>query len=453
MPRALNLATPRNDVQRASLETIGVMALAVGFSWAVHPQDPFWTQSGFPWLWLASTMIALRSGSMLGAAAVGVALACWFALATTGMVSGEFPRSNFLGGLILALLAGEFSDVWNARLNQSNAVNAYVDERLHALTHHHFLLSVSHDRLEQELIARPYTLREMLNTLRRLVLPEHRKNDTLPGAAVLLQLLAQSCRLETVALFELRERQLQNTASAVLGDFSGIDTSDAMLAVALESGQLTHVQSQPFVDVDEPSRYMVCAPVLTSSGQLLGVLVVERMAFTALTLETLQFLTVLLAYYADTVEHAPSTQPIIDKYPRCPMEFAVELVRLKRLLEAAFIRSNLVAFAAPTGAATAEWFLRIDRLKRNVDLGWEHTHEGQRILLMLLPLTDETGVAGYLDRINQMVREQYGTELGTEGIAVHIFDLDDTPALEQLADVFARCYAGALRDVGAQGDA
>jgi hypothetical protein len=194
-----------------------------------------------------------------------------------------------------------------------------------------------------------------------------------------------------------------------------------------------HVQSEPFIDSDHPSRYLVCAPVVASTGKVLGVLVVERMAFTALTLETLQFVTVLLAYYGDSLEHGEGVRAVQAEFARCPDEFALELVRLQRLLQVAFVRSSLIAFELPADARAAEeWQTRFERMRRSIDIAWLHVAAGRRRLLLVLPLTDAQGIGGYLERIQRRLREDYGTDLGGAGIRVHSVEVDPRPPVEQL---------------------
>jgi len=450
LPRTLTRVRPSVDWRWALVETTLVMAVAVFFSALVRAEDPMWTASPFPWLWLVAAILALRYGSVHAVIAMGVALAGWLLLDSWRAPLGEFPRVSFLGGLVLALIAGEFSDVWNARLNQGQSVNAYLDERLRALTQSHFLMSISHDRLEQELLARPFTLRETLFTVRQVTRQRPRTaEEPLPAGDWVLQLLAQASRLDAAALYALRDGRLDPQPVAVFGKFGAaeeqadggarLDLDDPMLTAALESGELMHVQSEPFVDTDKPSRYVVCAPVVASGGQVLGVVAVERMAFTALTLETLQFLTVLLAYYADSLEHGEGVREIQAAFARCPDEFAVELVRLQRLLATAFVRSSMVAFALPADAREAdEWVARFERLRRSIDLAWLHVVGQKRELLLLLPLTYAQGVDGYVDRIQRSVREQYGTDLGSAGIVVRSAELDERAPAAQLQAFLGR---------------
>jgi hypothetical protein len=54
---------------------------------------------------------------------------------------------------VLTLLCGQFAEVWNARSRRLRGVNAYLEERLTMLTKNHFLLRLSHERLEQDLLS------------------------------------------------------------------------------------------------------------------------------------------------------------------------------------------------------------------------------------------------------------------------------------------------------------
>jgi len=470
LPRTLTLWRPQPDWRLAAAESMVLMLIALALSAWARPADPFWTGVGFPWLWLISTVIALRYGALLGVVALGIALGGWFVLDALGSMVMAFPRVSFLGALVLALIAGEFSDVWNARLNQAQAVNAYVDERLQVLTHNHFLLSLSHERLEHEMISRPYTLRETLTTLRALLLQpgtspasargapteaEPAASEPLPGTSWLLALLAQLCRLESAALYAIVDDNLQTTPQAVAGNPVELDASDGMLITALESGQLTHLRS--ILDIDlgfgdregAASRYVVCAPVVSSRGRTLGVLVVARMAFTALNEETLQLLTVALSYYADGIDQAQIAGPVLARHPQCPPEFAVELGRLARLYERTALDSSLVAMVtANDNADGREALARIQSLRRTLDLHWESTREERRVLLALLPLTDRPGTQGYLDRVNTRLRELYGRDLAALDVAVFTAAVDEREPLGQLQALLDRADAmpGAVRE-------
>jgi hypothetical protein len=107
-------------------------------------------------------ILAMRYGSTLGVVAVATMLGGWYLLMhghqedeAQAVVSAAqaFPQAYFLGGLVLTLLCGQFAEVWNARSRRLRGVNAYLEERLTMLTKNHFLLRLSHERLEQDLLS------------------------------------------------------------------------------------------------------------------------------------------------------------------------------------------------------------------------------------------------------------------------------------------------------------
>ena len=463
--------TRKTDWRVAAAETLLVVGVALALAAWLRPADPLLTAAPFPWLWLVVAAMALRYGSLHGVLGMALALCAWLVLDGMGRPLGEFPRTSFVGGLALALIAGAFADRWMAQVSQGQAVNAYLDERLHALTHHHFLLSVSHDRLEQELMSRPFTLRETLLAMRQMLRPSGGapREDELPAADWLLQLLARHCRVEAAALFSVRALQVEQRPAARIGGFGGgvggdaaeesgsgelrgefgaaaqaalLDSADPMLLAALQSRQLTHLQSEPFIDAQRPSRYLVCAPVQASDGVLHGVLVVERIAFTSLTLENLQFITVLLAYYGDSLDPSGRTAPLLAAYPQCPPEFALELARAQRLSDEAFLRSALVAYRLPGVAQAAEQAVAaLLALGRSVDVAWPMNTSRGRVLLLLLPLTDAGGQAGYLARVQEQWRARQGRALEDSGVRVHAAELTAAPLAGQVQALLEQALA------------
>ena len=148
------------------METILVPLIAVVLGFALNPDDPLGIHAEFHWSWLAPIIVALRYGPLAGLGAAAVLLAGWFLL-NLGHVE-QFPQIFFLGGLITVMLVGEFSSLWRARTRRAEAVQFYLDQRLEHLIRQYYLLRLSHDRLEQELIGRPMSMRDALKTLHDL---------------------------------------------------------------------------------------------------------------------------------------------------------------------------------------------------------------------------------------------------------------------------------------------
>ncbi|MWO24624.1 hypothetical protein, partial [Escherichia coli] len=125
--------------------------------WLFAPDNPLLLGYGFPWIWLVPLILALRYGTLLGALAALVVLGAWAVFYGQTAAAGSFPRMYFLGGLMLVLIGGQYGDIWGARLSRARTVNGYLNDRLAALTKNHFLLRLSHERLENDLLAKPTT--------------------------------------------------------------------------------------------------------------------------------------------------------------------------------------------------------------------------------------------------------------------------------------------------------
>ena len=148
-------------------ETLGISLGALLLSYSALPGDPLNTHI-FPWIWMAPVLIALRYGVLMGVVSVLIFLLGWLAWASGQSLSdAEFPRLTFLGGTLMVMISGEFSGVWISRIRRVEELQHYTEQRLEMLTRRLYLLSLSHDRLEQDLIGRPASLREGLKVLNR----------------------------------------------------------------------------------------------------------------------------------------------------------------------------------------------------------------------------------------------------------------------------------------------
>lgn len=427
-----------------AIETVVVNFAALLLRYWVAPDDLFGLDAQFPWLWIVPALLAMVYGTAVGVSSVTLLVGAWLALqlmaGSSDLLAG-FPSAYFLGGLALTLLAGQFADVWNARTRRLKAVNAYLEERLATLTRNHFLLRLSHERLEQDLLAKPLTLRETLVHLRQLsgTVDDHNRH-TLPAATEFMQLLAQSCQLEVAGIFALHEGRPQPSAVAVLGECDDLVLDDPLLHYCLVQDELVHVQSTAApVDARDTSRYLICAPVKPSGSATLAVVAVERMPFFALNEDNLQLLSVLAGYYADGLQLQDVAGDVLARLPDCPPEMALDIVRLHRIRAQAGIESSLVALVFETNAAAGDIFEQVKLFKRGVDLAWEISTAERRILITLLPLAGRAAVDGYLLRIDGALRAQFGAGLTESHVATHIARIGEQPPVETLVDLVRRC--------------
>ena len=408
----------------------------------LNPLDPLWTRSTFPWAWFAPIILALRYGPFPGLAAAGVLLLAWIAFSVSGWVPGEFPKINFLGGLIFVMLCGEFSSLWVARTRRAEGMQLYLDQRLEYLTHQYYLLRLSHDRLEQDLIGRPMAMRDALATLQDMIKEgldaPSATTLKLPGADGLLRLFAQYCQLEAAVLHGMNAGVVDTHPVASLGmpaDAAPFSADDPLIRRALETGHLSHVV-HTLASGESPSRYIIAAPLITFDGEQLGILAVERVPFFALHEEMLQTLNLLLGYYTDGLVTQQMAAPIQETFPGCPADFAAELQRLWRVRQQSGVQSVIVALEFQARAYFDDMVLQIRLQRRSLDVNWLIDVPGHQVLVTLMPLAGMAAAQGYIARIENWVHLQDNQTLPEVGIFPHVLHVDEQQPLALLDHLF-----------------
>lgn len=395
-------------------------AVIIGF--AVDAEDPLLTSASFPWTWFAPIILALRYGPLAGLGGAAILLAAWLALHTGHY--DDFPKLHFLGGLILVMLVGEFSSLWLARTRRAETMQIYLDQRLEHLTHQHYLLRLSHDRLEQDLISRPMSMRDALRALQG-----QSGEPAATSAQALLRLLAQYCQLESAAFHRMLDGQPEGIPVARIGNADDLRSGDPLVEQALQMRRLCHV-AQASEAMQQRTRYLIAAPAIDLNGEVLGLLTVEELPFFALQDETLQTINLLLSYYADGLAARELSTPILAEFPACPPSFAFEMQRLWHLRQSTGIPSVIVALEFQPRAVEADLPLQIMRLKRGLDEYWLISDAAGQSLATLMPLGDHSSAEGYVARLQQWARQKGGKTLDELGVFPHVLALDNVPPNE-----------------------
>jgi hypothetical protein len=417
-----------------ALFTFGIISLG---AWS-NPNDPFMVELPFPWLWLAPTLLGLRYGTLAAFGSIGLIAGSWSLWDLLSQNITPFPAHFFMGGLILSLIAGEFADVWIVRLKRVREANAYLNERLESLTRRHYLLKLSHERLEQDMLTKPMTLRDSIMHIREIMVTGLQDPSALPHANAVMHLLAQTCQLEVAALYPVNQGKINPKACATIGTPQAIDANDALLSYALEKNELSHLQTESLQNAE--SHYLVVAPLIATNQQCLGVLVVERMPFLSLNQETLQFLGVLLGYYADNVKLIPLAMKILRDNPTCPIEFASELLRLERVQRESGLPSSITAFVISDSPHRQDIFAEMVRQRRQMDINWDIRLSDRDIIITMMPLHGDAAVTGYLLRSQKWLKEMFNAPSFSDAkVTPYTALVNERPAADLLNNLLERC--------------
>ena len=407
------------------LETLLFTLLAAALSYAASPLDPFFVEAEFPWVLFAPALLALRYGVLPGLGSVAVLVAVWALERSLGLVHPAPPTLYFMGALLLTLVCGEFASIWNGRLRRIESTYRYAREKLERLTRQHYLLLLSHDRLEQDQLARPVTLRSALLRIRNFATAGDAAGpEGLPGLPALAALLAQFCQLEVASFHACPGGKPDPRPLAAIGPARPLDPADPMVLHCLESKVLAHVRMGGLSGA-QGGRYVVVAPALDGEGRLLALFAIEQMPFLALHEETLSTLAVLLGYYADWLQVSRRARVVQRALPGCPIEFAAELVRVHRMRAEHGIPSTLLLLRFGSHPDSAAFSQLLRRQLRDLDTVWElPMRPGAPApvpdLLVLLPLAGPAGAQGALARLENTLELRHFT--GFDGARIRPYD-------------------------------
>ncbi len=124
-----------------------------------------------------------------------------------GLWGEHYPGSISLGLLLVAMLAGEFCDMWHRRLHRLSALNFYPQRTLvEKFTRSYHMLSLSHAQLERRVQANTRSLRETMTYLRTRALlihsdqPDHRELYHL-----IMEVLSSFGSLQVAAFYRVDE--------------------------------------------------------------------------------------------------------------------------------------------------------------------------------------------------------------------------------------------------------
>lgn len=408
-------------------ETFALTSLAAAIGYWADPSNPFFIRADFPWLALAPALLALRYGVLPGLASCASLAALWYGARQLDLVPGPAPTGSLLGVLILTMVCGEFAGIWFARLRRLEMSSRYLDERLDRITRQHYLLMLSHDRLEQDQFSHPVTLRAALARIRVLAASapsEAPGRETFPGLAELLDLLAQFCQLEVASFHPFASGAPGSMILSAIGSARPLAVTDPLVAYCVEKRELSHVQMNELRGAAH-SRYLIVAPVATSEGRLLALLAVEQMPFLALNAEALATLSVLLGYYADALAVSRAARIMQRALPGCPLDFADELNRCHRMWTEARVYSSLLLVKFGSHPESEAFAKVIRREFRDLDIVWEIARPRGAAFLTLMPLAGPAGVEGCVARLESALDLRHQVTFDAARIAPYSRQLGD----------------------------
>ena len=419
------------------IETALLVLLVPALGIWLNPGDPLFVRSGFPWAVLAPLVAGLRYGFGPGfgsaAALAFVTVGAWKGMVPLHFPAGELSAERTVGLLLCGMITGEFSGLWRRRIEALESQQAHQRVRFESFVRSYQALRISHDLLEGRLGGAVPTLREALRALGDLPAGQGARADAF--ADRILQLFATFAQVRQGAIFLAAEPNgpLSDRPAAHLGRPPELD--DPLIAEALRRHEVVAFDSALGATTSGRAHAVVlAAPLEDVEGRLWGVLAVTDLPFSAYDAEAPARFAALAGHVADRLAfHAPERLSD-DRRDEGVQAFTRLLRRAAHDRRAHGLVSGVVQLAVE-GKRAAEIAETIARQRRVTDqvLTFQR-HDGRATVTLLLPMTDDMGVARYLGRVEAAVRGATGASLAEAGVRVvqhtAIDDRDRMAALE-----------------------
>ncbi len=417
-------------------ETIILSTLILGCCAYFNPKDPLFVHAFFPWIWFLPIMIALQHGRLCAGIATTLVVFTMLYTLYALLYSWDSYQSWFLGGITLTFICAEYHGLWLSRQHGLRERSNYLDTRLESLSRAYGILRLSHDTLEESLIIKPATLRQAFMSLREILAAAGGKmNATI--AMQYMELLAYQAGLDSAALYLYKNKHWEMDAIACVGKNKPLKRDDVLIKRCLANKETSYLALN-ILEENQTSEYLAVLPMQTADGHLLGLLTITEIPFLLLNDETLEKLTLMLAYIADEAWAASHAEKLQKIYPDCPAMFASELFKLKHLWQLADVDSAIVVFYLEPSDVRDDVIFFLIKERRALDIIWETKRGESIILIILMPLTERSMLSSYITRIQELLWQRKKIRLDEKSVQF------EQRQLSAYTDIYS-LLAGALK--------
>lgn len=402
-------------------EAAGLTLITLFFCHYFNPSNPLFVKAMFPWPWLASVIIVFQYGFGPALLTAGIITVGAFFQKEMGMLSILDFQAYVLSGLTLIMICALSSSSWARRVIHAEVLEAYNDERLKSLSRSYYMLRISTDYLEQNIITKPMTLRLALKELLKLNVQQGGSLSWEAGEGF-LHIIAQLCSVNIAGIYCYEGKKINLEPFVELGSMGMLDKKDPVIKKCLEIEQLCYVGVNQ-IEKTTDCNYLLAIPLIGDKNNPLGILVIKDIPFWNLREETVRTLTILSFYFAKELVTDPEVGVFLQAYPSCTVDFARQLIRLIDLKKEMNIDSALVAIVIPKTLTPHNVIYNLENQSRFLDAYWSMEQGDNDVLITLMPFTAAAGISGYKKRISNYLQLDLGLDMEREAIKTRAIQL------------------------------
>jgi len=379
------------------LETLALTAIVLAASFITQQHDPFRLGMGFPWPILAPLLAGLRYGFVHGfVSALLILAALGISINQQWQEAPEFPLGWGIGVVVVAMVTGEFRDMWGRRLHRLEGAYQYRAERLEEFTRNYQLLRLSHDRLEQTVANSGFSLREGIMHLQTAFgAIDGAGGLTNASLQRLIEFVAGYGALTQACIIGIQADRIDPARIlAHIGEQFAIDEDDPVLVTALETGELAAVNHATRIVPAQGqlrSQLLAAIPLSDSTGDIHAMLLVRSMPFFAFHENNLKLIAVLVAHGVDHLRFGTAVSSVT--------RFIMGFERTYRDYHAFKLDATLLKLSGTKTDVMAA-YEKLHSSVRAIDLICVAHDNDQPSLWILLPLTDIASARAWMQRVD-----------------------------------------------------
>jgi hypothetical protein len=292
-------------------------------------------------------------------------------------------------------------------------------------------LRLSHEQLEREIISHPFTLRNAMETIKKLFVETKGEiNEAI--AHQFLQLVCRYIAVESAQLFFATEGVLDTKPIASIGSSDALVLDDPLVKEALTTTELAHIGRYDFL-AKKQSAYFVAMPLQNHEGHTLGLLTIKELSFWGADDNNLKALNVISTAFVTQLWIAKVTKNLTQVYSDCPLDFAEEIYRMAFLKKTLDVRTMLSVFIIESSNRMHDILLTITKQQRGLDSGWKHQPNNKKYyFFVLMPFSTGAAIEGFKNRFSRVLKENYGIVLNQQEVHLRYVELFSTDPLETI---------------------
>lgn len=439
-------------LRTASLESLVLTVALPVIGFGVSADDPFYLNCRFQWLILAPLLISLRYGFLFGMGSTSLLITSFtFGRYFNWVDIPFFPVEMVVGMLLITLVAAEFHNLWQHKIQHLQHRYNYLDLRMNEFSRTYHILKGSHSLLEQQLTGHTKSIRtSLLDIESQIQALSKLDGEPLEGVGEhILKLLSDYGSIQTASLYAVSEGQkLGLHPIACLGDSPSCWPSNPLVREAFKTGCVTSIQN---IDEELGSDILVVIPLMDVHQKIWGMVIVNEMPMFALQENTLDMLSLLGGHIGDLIQRRTEAN-LLSKDVWA--EFECELHRILRDARSFNADAAVVVRVISTSQAYDGLMSRVHSELRGLDKVMNfHDDFGHQIIINLLPITNENGLKGFLSRLGlvQSIDSKTLSGLKAEGVhgyklidnnqIIYGWTLKDKTSIEKVLSIVAKlCY-------------